>query len=249
MKIDFFMRKIFTIFCVCLLISCKGSNQESAKQSISSVMTYDKLSEDDKLTKAISFIRNNQTDSLKAIIPYIKNINDLLIKDGFKKYSLLGFVCKDGNVEIVKIILTCKDIDINQGYTDDDEIYVFDCMYIAIDEENMALLKLLIDKGADINTRIYSEDGFNPLSLAVKNQNKDMVEFLLQNKANPDGTKINGSVVPLCIAVENNDYQIVKLLLSYNANPNQVGLEGYTAVNLAKKLGYINIYEALIENE
>ena len=74
---------------------------------------------------------------------------------------------------------------------------------------DVALIKELLDKGADIHARI--EGGFTALTIASMQQPKEIVELLLKNGANPNQEN-NGGNTALAYAEENPNEGVVELL-------------------------------------
>lgn len=73
---------------------------------------------------------------------------------------------------------------------------------------------------------------YNALMLAVKKDNLQMVQTLLQYKANPNAKNAAG-LTPLMIAAFDNRDMLVSLLLKSGADPKLKDVEGKTALNLA----------------
>jgi ankyrin repeat protein len=98
---------------------------------------------------------------------------------------------------------------------------------------------------------IQNNDGNTALIIAVKNNNKEIIELLIK-KMDPNGLKIqnNNRDTALMIAVKNNNKEIVKLLIE---NMDSYGLniqnnDGDTALMIAANNNYIDIVGLMIEN-
>jgi quinoprotein dehydrogenase-associated probable ABC transporter substrate-binding protein len=76
------------------------------------------------------------------------------------------------------------------------------------------------------------EAKYNVLMLAVKKANLQLVQTLLQYKANPNAKNAAG-LTPLMIAAFDNQDMITSLLLKSGANPDLKDADGKTALNLA----------------
>jgi ankyrin repeat protein len=69
----------------------------------------------------------------------------------------------------------------------------------AIQKQNEKLVKLLLDKGANVDVKdivifnyiIFIQDGFTPLSVAVDTRNKNMINLVLSAKPQIDVYKLN----------------------------------------------------------
>jgi len=87
-------------------------------------------------------------------------------------------------------------------------------IYKVIQQGNLNLLKVLKEKGADINIR--DRDGKTPLSVASWNGYKEIVKYLVKN-----GAYINyGLHPPLCEAAYSGETEILKILLENGGDVN-----------------------------
>ena len=96
--------------------------------------------------------------------------------------------------------------------------------------ESLAMLSLLIEKGADVNPDIT---GNSPLINSILHQRPDMTEVLLKNKADVNRPAQNGKY-PIHFAVENKQIESLKLLLAHGVQKDVKNAEGQTALNYAK---------------
>lgn len=93
---------------------------------------------------------------------------------------------------------------------------------IAISTKNLEMVKLLIEKGADVNQQTkheYAPSKFRidtPLLNAVENSTPQIVEYLLQKGANPNVTN-EMDESPIYLAYENFDLENIKSLVKYGA--------------------------------
>lgn len=143
----------------------------------------------------------------------------------------------------------------------------------AIKEDNLGLLKVLLEHGVNPNLKKRGE--YPSLFLAVENNNLAMVKelldhgaeisphedflsepieannlalvkILLDHGANPDLPNRRGNT-PLILAVENNNLALVKLLLQYPVNINQKDFNGDTALLAAIKNSNLELVKILLE--
>lgn len=115
---------------------------------------------------------------------------------------------------------------------------------------------------SNLNYRIdynISEDGETPLILAVKNQQTEIVSFLLKNGADPNLTSYTNpkfdynrwhegiyDVSPLYVAAYYTDLEILQLLLSAGAEVNFVSTSGDTPLTMATRSGNLAKVKLLI---
>lgn len=109
---------------------------------------------------------------------------------------------------------------------------------------NIKQMKKLIIKNADLN--LQNDDGVYALMFASYNQNKEMIELLLDNGANPNLQTKNGSTTLMDVS-ESGNAEIVKLLLDYGANVNLQFEDGGNALMFASQNGHKEIVELLLD--
>lgn len=157
---------------------------------------------------------------LKEILKHNKNV-DLQIYDSiFNSSSLLN---KDIKGENKKLIVYCtaafgevdtlKNLIQNEDY-DINSLYMLSCEY-----GNINNMKYLLSIGADINTS--DKDGITAVEHSMKENQCEVVKYLLENGASTRGEKGTNYDDILCYAVMNNNYDITKMLIEkYNDNLN-----------------------------
>ena len=114
------------------------------------------------------------------------------------------------------------------------------CMKIAVFNDRIELVKLLIDYGADIHAKndcVLSES-------IIKNKDSfDIVKFLIENGANISNKY--DDTTPLIVSVHYGHPDIVKLLLENGADIH--ALDDY-ALTLSSRHGYYDIVKLLLES-
>lgn len=98
-------------------------------------------------------------------------------------------------------------------------------LYIAAREGHLAVVKLLLEKGAAIEAK--AEDGCTPLSTAAFNGHADVVKLLLERGAAVEG-KHKDSVTPLAMAAQQGHLEVVRLLLEKGAAVDAKDNDGFT---------------------
>jgi len=85
-------------------------------------------------------------------------------------------------------------------------------LFNAIYRNNINLVKLLLDNGANINAK--TEDGY-PIFMSTSSKSLDLIELLIKNGVNTNVTDLAGNS-PLDIAFQEGDYKLIELLKKYN---------------------------------
>jgi hypothetical protein len=97
---------------------------------------------------------------------------------------------------------------------------------------DLAKVKSLVAEHPDLVSSKDEQYGQTPLHIAVFNGHKDVVEFLLANKADVNARAKNGST-PLHLAAGKGNKEIVELLLANKAELNAVDNDGWTPLHSA----------------
>lgn len=133
-------------------------------------------------------------------------------------------VSRKGTVDEVKAIMKQNPDAINsvneEGYSP---------LILACYRGNIDVAKFLIKEVNDINGN--SSMG-TPLMAAVVKGNKQIVQVLLENKADPNLTDANGTTA-LMYAVQFNNSAIVKVLIDFKADKSKIDVKGKTAFEYA----------------
>lgn len=90
-------------------------------------------------------------------------------------------------------------------------------LHAAVSARNKVMVKLLLEHGADVNSR--NNYGESPLYCAVKSKNDRIVKFLLKNRADVNDRRNDGSTA-LHGAIEIADMNILHILLEHKADIN-----------------------------
>jgi hypothetical protein len=99
-----------------------------------------------------------------------------------------------------------------------EEIIQEDKLFEAIEEDNLAAVKQLIEQKVNINAFYWVME--TPLNYAIeRKKSADLIIYLLKNKANPNLQDVNGHT-PLFGAIENPE--LITLLLQHGADPNVI---------------------------
>ncbi|RKP52851.1 ankyrin repeat domain-containing protein [Trinickia fusca] len=102
-------------------------------------------------------------------------------------------------------------------------------MMLASLNGDITIVKLLIDKDAEINKK-----GWAPLHYAAANGHDDIAQLLLDRSAYIDAASPNGTT-PLMMAARGNHASTIKLLLAAGADASLKNQLGLTALDFAKQ--------------
>lgn len=103
--------------------------------------------------------------------------------------------------------------------------------FIAVKDGNIDVAKQTIANGVDINGvyNIYidngSGNGYTPVAVAIENNDRDMVQFLFENGADPTGYyRYDGDYKCYMVdAAGDGDFELVKYLHNWGAKINTIG--------------------------
>ncbi len=110
---------------------------------------------------------------------------------------------------------------------------------VAIHENKIDLVKLILDKGADVNLLSFSNNynnEYSPLMIAVENGNKEIVKLLIKNGA--DVNLVNSSSMSALMTATDDRHktaplkiEIMKILIHAGANPNLSFIDNETTLD------------------
>ncbi len=143
----------------------------------------------------------------------------------------LGMACITGNVDAARLLLERR-IAPDAG------------LLSAAQNRHVELVKLLLNKGANVNYRSKSSN--TALHVAALQGGPDTVRLLLKKGADPNLTNKNNET-PLHLAiVGDGDIEVIKLLLAAGAKTNIADQEVATPVRLAGMRGMKEAYDVLL---
>ena len=142
------------------------------------------------------------------------------------------------NLEIVKILLKNKADPNKRGKGGETPLS------LAVSASNKELITLLLDSGASFTRGgdpTYKE--FSILTVALSQGKLDIVEFLIEKGADPNG----GNGLPLAFSIMLKNADAIKLLISKGADVNYSGKKGFRPLMTAVIEGDKKIIQTLLE--
>ena len=120
-------------------------------------------------------------------------------------------------------------------------------LFLSIELGNYHIARILVRAGA--KSYLLAPGEINPVSLLFQNgpTNHAFLEFLLQNKANPNLTgKAVDAELPIVLAAAKGDFRSLDLLLQYKADPNLY--KEFSAIQKATQQDHFPMVRALIKS-
>jgi uncharacterized protein len=137
---------------------------------------------------------------------------------------LIVLAAREKSDKVAKALIDNPNTDIEKLDKHDEN-----AMMLAALNGDIDLVKLLIDKGAEVNKK-----GWAPLHYAATNGHDDIVQLLIDHSAYIDAASPNGTT-PLMMAARGNHVTTMKVLLDAGADPRLKNQIGVTALDFAKQ--------------
>lgn len=179
-----------------------------------------------------SFIK--YPNDYNALQTYINNVNTLTPK---MKGVLLGYAIRSKLKKTINKIFEDKNVDYNvnkQTVIDSHPgIIVYNSLILSIRENNIDIVKKLVNNGAD--TMIIEDDiyKYTSLHIACLLNNEILVKIILTSQLTKIDVLSSNGETPLMIASHYGNINLVNMLLDAKANPNIISLDGRTALHNA----------------
>ncbi len=161
-------------------------------------------------------IKNNYNTISKQIIDKTNNLNvhsalyiGNFTNKGFE--NILTLAIKQDNKEIIKYIL-------NKGFNPNIPNLKNYPLIIAIQNNNIAITKILLNYNIDVNIKYHNYEGFktiSPLHLAVIQQNIEILSLLLEKGVSPNSIAIQNDhteITAIDLARKTKAFKVLKIL-------------------------------------
>jgi len=231
------MKKAIIILSIFALIVSSCGQRNTKEQEI------DKIS--NVYTQLIRAIETDDKSAFDELINQIPNIDSLVqVNEVDNFYSLLGYACEYKRCHLAKKLINLKaDIEIGES----DEYLVFDALSVAVRSQDLCLVKLLLNNGANPN-RWNNEEGFTVLSLSCILNDYDISKLLIESGAKVDGVGDTGFDYihyPLLNAIEKNNIKLVQLLIDNNCKIDIINKQNETPFTIAERNRNQQIFDLL----
>ena len=153
--------------------------------------------------------------------------------------AALAYAAKYGHHHVVQALIDTPAIDIARG------VYGMTALFNAVKHNHPNLVEVLLHN-KDINSHLAKDNTNKLLFMAIKNDNLEIVQTLLEHHANPNLPNIYHETA-LVYAAERGNLAIVNALIHAGADPNLASNGGATALHYAAKNGHTLITQALIQ--
>ncbi|WP_128100262.1 stalk domain-containing protein [Paenibacillus sp. DCT19] len=159
---------------------------------------------------------------------------------------------KKGCKNLMECIESGQDNELEQILTTGNTTITMADFEQALISKNEKAIRLFLEQGYDLRA-LASSTQSKWFTIAVENNSYNIMELLIDGGITPD-ISFNNLFQPtaLVYAVKNNDLELVEFLLKKGADPlkehSSPSYDYSTAINLAYKLGYTNIYNSLMNS-
>jgi hypothetical protein len=205
--------------------------------------------------KMFEFVKNNRTQDLRQLLETFRGVNlvDLTTGD-----TPLHIACQLGNKDVALLLIqaganpTLKNkngqtpFDLVENETLkanlQDQYNLTQALFKAVENNSLTEVKQILDRLSPnqvsilVNSRTNpasAGEGETPLHIAVKNANRGMVKFLLDNGANVNvGDKYEAT--PLHFACRNGDGYIARMLVEFGGDLTIKAIDGKTPLDACK---------------
>jgi ankyrin repeat protein len=178
---------------------------------------------------ALASAKNEQGQSaiLAAVYNGRTEIRDLLISRGANLE--LPEAAAAGQIDRVKHLVDANP-DLSRSYSPDGfPVFALACAF-----GHLPVAMYLFEMGALVDATATNGTGYNALTGAVAGGRAEIVDWLLQNAADPN-YRYGAGFTPLLTAAANGHLEIVKMLLLHGADLHAKTNEGKSAVTIAEE--------------
>jgi len=174
---------------------------------------------------------------------FLNEVTRVGILDKLSNYTVISKSCKNGYTECMKVFLE-KSVLLERGVNvNAKDIFENTPLILASRNGQIEVVKLLIEKGADVNAK-YSDE--NALILALKNGHTEVGKLLIEKGVEVNEKMRDGNTT-LFLALERGYIEVVKLLFDRGAEFKATERLLYNTLILVSANGHLEAVKFLIE--
>lgn len=196
------------------------------------------------LPLGLALLKNN-TELVVELVKAGASADQFIFSDGS---TPLQQAIENNNIDQVKILLDAG-VNINQlSFNKKYQRKMHPLEYL-LQEKNFELAQFLLQNGAKLGNANF-HNGKSPLSIALENNQAELLKLLLKSGLSPDQRFIDetGDVnTPLVYAFNNNLFSLAKILVHYDASLNLVFQSGNNFLTWAIRQNQPDLVEALMK--
>ncbi len=144
-----------------------------------------------------------------------------------------------GRLEVVRKLVEQSPDQVNAWAADGFQPLGLACFF-----GHQEVAKLLLERGAEVNSPSRNPLKVQPLNSAAAAQNLEIARLLLDHGADPNARQ-GEDFTPLHAAGQNGQVAMIRLLLERGANPRSASADGKTAYDLAVESGHTEAAQML----
>lgn len=195
-------------------MACEAEFLPMVSHLIKLGVDIDKMDDYSKRFPVQCAIEKGNLDLLNILIEYDVDLENKKFFDVFDG-TLLSFACTHANLKIVERLLE-SNVKIDESHNKVPALHALAVNSQDNDKNLISIAKLLLSKGADVNT--LDKKGFTALHFAAANRSAEFVEFLIEHGADVNATGKFGYTPLLAAALHCKELEVVKKLVEHGAN-------------------------------
>ena len=217
-----------------LIYAVENKHKETVLQLIKNKVRINDSDRGSHKTSALWTAINNQDEKMVQIL--VDNGADLYKKSKYGEIALT-FAVLEGGKKIVNILLNSMKVS---------QVNLEKHLMLALKLENIDIMKLLIDRGANVNRRIkYEQIETTFLNEAVLSENKKSILLLLNKNADINMSNFVGETA-LMLALETGNIENILLLINRGADIRAINSKSDSITDIVIKKDLQKIFKTLI---